>query len=61
MNEPTRERARAAVADLVGIAILGLLMATVVEALSPDNLLRRDPGVTVSAAFPADASFIRAA
>ena len=50
MKEPHRERARAVVFDLVGLAILGLLMATVVEALSPENLLRRDTGVTTSAA-----------
>ena len=44
MKEPIHERVRAAVADLVGIVIFGLLMATVVEALSPENLLRKESG-----------------
>ena len=61
MKEPHRERAHAAVADLVGLAILGILMATVVEALSPENLLRRDAGVTASAAEPAGAGISPAA
>jgi hypothetical protein len=50
MKEPKRERARALVSDLVGLAILAVLMATVVEALSPENLMRRDSGVMASAA-----------
>lgn len=49
MKESSRERSRAVVSDLVGIAIFGILMATVVEALSPENLLRRDPDLTASA------------
>lgn len=49
MKESHRERARALVSDLVGLAILGVLMATVVEALSPENLLRRDPAVMAAA------------
>lgn len=49
MKESHRERVRAAAADIVGLAILGILMATVVEALSPENLLRRDTGAMVSA------------
>jgi hypothetical protein len=60
MKDTKRERSRAAISDLVGIAILGILMATVVEALSPENLLQRDTGITASAA-PADADFSRAA
>lgn len=44
MKESSHECVRAAIADLVGIAIFGLLMATVVAALSPENLLRKDPG-----------------
>jgi len=60
MKEPNRERSRAVVSDLVGIAILGVLMATVVEALSPENLLRRDSGITASAS-PAGPSVSRAA
>ncbi len=50
MKEPKPERARALVSDLVGLAILAVLMATVVEALSPENLMRRDSGVMASAA-----------
>ncbi len=42
MKESNRDRVRAVVTDVVGIAILGILMATVVEALSPENLLRKD-------------------
>jgi hypothetical protein len=64
MKESNRERARAVVSDLVGIAILGILMATVVEALSPENLLHRDPGALASAAGPGGppiASFSRVA
>jgi hypothetical protein len=64
MNESNRERARATVVDLAGIAILGLLMATVVEALSPEYLMRSDPGVMASVARPATtagASLSRAA
>lgn len=61
MKEPRREHARAAVADLVGLAILGILMATVVEALSPENLLRKGAGVTASAAEPAGAGVSLAA
>jgi hypothetical protein len=60
MKESNRERTRAVVSDLVGVAILGILMATVVEALSPENLLHRDSGITASAA-PAGASVSRAA
>ncbi len=60
MKKSNQERRRAVVSDLVGIAILGILMATVVEALSPENLLNRDPGVIASAP-PAGASFSRAA
>jgi len=60
MKDPKRERSRAAISDLVGIAILGILMATVVEALSPENLLQRDTGITAWAA-PADANFSRVA
>lgn len=60
MKEPNRERSRAIISDLVGIAILGILMSTVVEALSPENLLHRDTGITASAAA-ADASVSRAA
>ena len=44
MKESSHERVRAAVADVVGIVIFGLLMATVVEALSPENLLRNESG-----------------
>jgi hypothetical protein len=58
MKESSHERVRAAVADLVGIVIFGLLMATVVEALSPENLLRRDsgtPGAIAGSAAPRDA------
>ena len=44
MKESNHERVRAAVADVVGIVIFGLLMATVVEALSPENLLRNESG-----------------
>jgi hypothetical protein len=50
MNGPHRERDRAIFTDLVGLAILGILMATVIEALSPENLLRRDTGVMAEAA-----------
>jgi hypothetical protein len=42
MKEPNRDRIRAVITDVVGVAILGILMATVVEALSPENLLRQD-------------------
>lgn len=52
MKESRRERTRAVVSDLVGLAILGILMATVVEALSPENLLRREHGLVASAAGP---------
>jgi hypothetical protein len=61
MNGPHRERARAFVSDLVGLAILGILMATVVEALSPENLLRRDAGVMAAATAPDGSVFSRAA
>lgn len=60
MKESNRERSRGVVSDLVGVAILGILMATVVEALSPENLLRRDSGVTASAE-PAGAGISRTA
>lgn len=60
MNESKNERRRAVVSDLVGIAILGILMATVVEALSPENLLHRDSGITASAT-PAAAGVSQAA
>lgn len=61
MKQPHRERARAFVSDLVGLAILGILLATVVEALSPQNLLRRDTGVVASATVPRGEGFSRAA
>lgn len=60
MKESSHERKRAVISDLVGVAILGILMATVVEALSPENLMRRDSGITASA-VPAGASLNRTA
>lgn len=44
MKNPIRERVRAVVPELVGVAVLAILMATVVEALSPENLLRKETG-----------------
>jgi hypothetical protein len=45
MKDPIRERLRAVVPELIGVTVLGMLMATVVEALSPENLLRKDSAV----------------
>ncbi len=50
MKKPIRERVRAIAPELIGLAVLGILMATVVEALSPENLLRQEGVVSASAA-----------
>jgi hypothetical protein len=50
MNGPHGERESAFLTDLAGLAIVGILMATVIEALSPENLLRRDTVLMAEAA-----------
>lgn len=52
MRNPIRKRARAILPELVGIAVVGVLMGTVVEALSPENLLRNHSGAVASTAGP---------
>ncbi len=42
MNIQISERARVFVSGLAGATIVSMLTLTVVEALSPENLLRRD-------------------
>lgn len=42
MNIQFTERARVFASGLVGATIVSMLTFTVVEALSPENLLRRD-------------------
>jgi hypothetical protein len=40
MKDPKSERLEKVLYDLVSVAVFGFLVATVVTALSPDNLLR---------------------
>lgn len=42
------KRSRMVLYDLVSVAVFGVLMATVVAALSPENLLREDRGAAAS-------------
>ena len=42
MKESSRERSGRALYDLVSVAVFGFLVATVVAALSPENLVRED-------------------
>jgi hypothetical protein len=50
MNFKLSERARVLVSGLVAGTITSLLMFTVAEALSPENLMRRDAASDVMAA-----------
>lgn len=42
MKDSSRERSGRVLYDLVSVAVFGFLVATVVSALSPENLLRED-------------------
>lgn len=53
MNFNLSERARVIVSGLTAGTITSLLMFTVVEALSPHNLLRKDAAPVQTAAEPA--------
>ena len=54
MNESSRERSGRVLYDLVSVAVFGFLVATVVAALSPDNLVREDRGNVAVVASPGD-------
>jgi hypothetical protein len=62
MNIQLSERARVFASGLVGATIVSMLTFTVVEALSPENLLRRDgrADAPVQMAERAVASIMRA-
>lgn len=53
MNDPKGRKSTHVVYDLVSVAIFGFLVATVVAALSPENLLRDDRTASIALNRPA--------
>jgi hypothetical protein len=51
MKDSSRERSGRVLYDLVSVAVFGFLVATVVAALSPENLVPADGGAAVIAAI----------